>query len=220
MRLKSIAAALAAVVFAGAAGAQSIAGDLGTSGVGLEVGFGINPYLGVRGTYGAGSYSYSYTESDIRYDAKAKPNIGMAILDVHPFGGVFRLSGGMAYNDTRIEGTADSVNGTFVINGVTYNTAQVGTVEGEIHFEQAAPYLGFGWGNAAKSAPGFFFTSDFGVLFSKASGSVTGTCAPTLAPPICANLQSDLQAEAAEFKREVEKVKYYPILRIGVGYRF
>ncbi|HEU0202428.1 MAG TPA: hypothetical protein VFR86_18610, partial [Burkholderiaceae bacterium] len=129
MRLKSIAAALAAVVFAGAAGAQSIAGDLGTSGVGLEVGFGINPYLGVRGTYGAGSYSYSYTESDIRYDAKAKPNIGMAILDVHPFGGVFRLSGGMAYNDTRIEGTADSVNGTFVINGVTYNTAQVGTVD-------------------------------------------------------------------------------------------
>lgn len=220
MRLKIIAAALAALVFSGAAGAVSIAGDLGTSGVGAELGFGINPYLGIRGSYGAGSFSYAYTESDIRYDAKAKPNIGMAILDVHPFGGVFRLSAGIAYNDTRIEGTADSVNGTFVINGVTYTTSQVGKVEGEIHFQKSAPYLGLGWGNAAKSAPGFFFTSDFGVLFSKATGSVTGTCAPSLPPPICAQLQTDLDAERREFVREVEKIKYYPILRIGIGYRF
>jgi hypothetical protein len=41
-----------------------------------------------------------------------------------------------------------------------------------------------------------------------------------LAPPVCAALQSDLRAEADAFRREVETYKFYPVVRIGLGYRF
>jgi hypothetical protein len=205
---------------AGAASAQSAALQIGTTGLGVEAGFGLTEYLATRVSYGAGSYPYSIIESGIRYDTKAKASVGLLTLDLHPFRGVFRLSAGLGYNNTRIEGTADTEAGTIVINGVTYSTSQFGTVEGEIHFTKASPYVGFGWGNAAKSDDGLFFTVDFGVMYSPATGTVTGTCAPLLAAPVCAVLQTDLRAEAEEFTREVEKHKYYPVVRLGFGYRF
>ncbi len=211
---------LAAAASAGTASAQSVAARVGTTGFGAEAAFGLNEYLGVRGSYGVGSYNYEVTESDIKYKAKVKPNVGLATLDVHPFGGWFRLSAGLGLNGTKADGSADTASGTLTINGNTYNTSEVGSVTGKITFKKAAPYLGLGWGAPAKSNGGFYFTSDIGVMFSKASGSVTGTCAASLPAPTCAQLQADLDAEALQFKQEVEKVKYYPVIAIGVGYRF
>jgi hypothetical protein len=219
MRLFPI-AAFAVLTLATAASAQSLAPDTGTTGVGAQLGWGVNEYLGVRGTVGAGSVPYSYTESGIRYDARAKPNVGLLMLDLHPFAGGFRISAGYGYNNTKIVGNAEPENGSIVINGVSYSAADVGTVEGEIHFQKSAPYLGLGWGIAPRNVAGLFFTSDVGVVFTKATGSVTGTCTAAVPPTLCAQLQSDLAAEAAEFVQEVEKVKYYPVARIGIGYRF
>ncbi len=212
--------AVVALVCSTWASAQPVAFQAGTTGLGIEVGAGLSDHIGIRASYGAGSVPYSITRSGIRYDSRAKPRVGLLNLDVHPFGGVFRLSAGLAYNGTRIEGTADTSSGTIVLNNVTYNTSEIGTVEGEVHFANWAPYLGLGWGSAAKGSTGFFFTSDFGAVYSPATGSVTGNCAPFLAPPVCASLQSDLRAEADAFRREVETYKFYPVIRIGLGYRF
>lgn len=200
--------------------AQPVALQVGTTGIGAELGFGLTDHLGVRASYGSGSFPYSITESGVRYDTRAKPRVGLLNLDLHPFGGVFRVSAGVAYNGSRIEGRADTSTGTIVLNNVTYNTSDLGTVEGEVHFTKVAPYVGFGWGHAAHGSTGFFFTSDFGAMYSPATGSVTGTCAQFVAPPVCAVLQSDLRAEADAFRREVERYKFYPVVRIGLGYRF
>lgn len=202
------------------ASAQPIALQVGTTGLGAEIGTGINDYVALRASFGAGSVPYSITESGVRYDAKARPRVGLLNLDLHPFGGVFRLSAGIAYNGTRIEGAADTTSGTLVLNGVTYNTSDLGSVTGEVHFRKVAPYVGLGWGYAARGTTGFFFTSDFGALYSPATGSVTGNCAPFLPPPVCATVQNDLRAEADAFRREVETYKFYPVVRLGVGYRF
>jgi hypothetical protein len=213
-------ALLAAIFCAGGAHAQSVGARIGTTGLGAEVGFGFNDLLAVRGSYGAGSFDYSFTESDIRYKAKVKPSVGLLTLDVHPFAGFFRLSAGLGFNNTRADGTAEPVSGTITINGTVYNSSEVGTVQGRVTFDKTVPYLGIGWGASAKPATGWYFTSDFGVMFSKATGSVSGTCAPSLPAPVCAQLQGDLNAEAQQFKQEVERYKYYPVLTVGVGYRF
>jgi hypothetical protein len=212
--------AVALFICSAFASAQPIALQVGTTGLGAELGFGLTDLLGVRASYGAGSYPYSITESGIHYDTRLKPRVGLLNLDLHPFRGVFRVSAGVAYNGSRIEGKADTRTGTVVLNNVTYNTADLGTVDGEVHFRKLAPYLGFGWGFVPQGSSGFFFTSDFGAMYSPATGSVTGTCAPLLAPPVCAALQSDLRAEADAFRREVETYKFYPVVRIGLGYRF
>jgi hypothetical protein len=202
--------------------AQPVALQVGTTGLGAEVGFGLSDYFGTRASYGVGSFAYTITETEsgLRYDARAKPSVGLLILDLHPFRGVFRLSAGLSYNGTRIEGTGDTSSGTIILNGVTYNTSDLGTVEGEVHFQKFAPYVGFGWGTAAMGSKGFFFTSDFGAMYSPATGSATATCAPFLAPPVCASLQNDFRAEADAFRRDVETNKFYPVVRLGLGYRF
>jgi hypothetical protein len=212
--------AVVLVLCSAMAAAQPIALQAGTTGFGAEIGAGVNDYVAARLSFGAGSVPYSITESGIRYDARAKPRVVLLNLDVHPFGGVFRLSAGVAYNGTRIEGAADTASGTILINNATYNTADVGTVKGEVHFRKLAPYLGLGWGASARGTTGFFFTSDFGAMYSPATGSVTGSCAPFLPPPVCASLQSDLRAEADAFRREVETYRFYPVVRLGLGYRF
>lgn len=208
------------VLCAHAAQAQAVAGRLGTSGFGAELGVGVTELLAVRGSYGVGSFDYNFTESDIRYETQVKPRIGLLTLDVHPFMGYFRVSAGLGFNNTRADGTADSTSGTVTINGTVYNTSEVGTVEGRVTFRKTAPYLGIGWGTPPKAGSGLYFTSDLGVIFSKATGSVTGTCAAGVPAPVCAQLQADLNAEAAQFKNEVEKIKYYPVITLGVGYRF
>jgi hypothetical protein len=210
----------AAALGAGSTHAQSVGARIGTTGFGIEAGYGFNELLGVRGSYGAGSFDYGFTESDIRYESKVKPRIGLLTLDVHPFAGFFRLSAGLGFNNTRADGTAEPTSGTIIINGTVYNASDVGTVQGKVTFDRTSPYLGLGWGAPAKSGGGLYFTSDFGVIFSKASGSVTGACAPTLPAPTCTQLQNDLNAEALQFKQEVEKIKYYPVIAVGIGYRF
>ncbi len=211
---------LAAAAGMGSAHAQSVGARIGTTGFSAEAGYGFTDYLAVRGSYGAGRFNYNFTESDIRYETKVKPSIGIVTLDVHPFGGWFRVSGGLGFNNTKVDGTADTASGTLTINGTVYNTSEVGSVQGRISFDKTSPYLGIGWGAPAKSNGGFYFTSDFGVIFSKATGTVTGTCAPSLPANTCAALQADLDAEALQFRHEVEKVKYYPVVTLGVGYRF
>jgi hypothetical protein len=219
MRLNLIAAAFA-LLCTTAAHAQPVALNLGTTGIGAEIGHGFNEWLGMRGSYGMYNYGYDYTESDVRYKGKLKIGVGLLTADVHPFAGVFRLSAGLGYNNTRIDADADTTTGTIEIGNNTYQTSEVGTVRGEVHFQKTVPYVGFGWGTKAMGSSGFFFTSDFGVLFSKASGSVTGECAAGIPANICTQLQADLQTESQEFLREVEKMKYYPVVRIGLGYRF
>jgi hypothetical protein len=211
---------VAAATGAGDAHAQAVGARVGTTGFGAELGLGFNEYLGVRGSYGAGSFNYNVTESGIRYTTKVKPSVGLVTLDVHPFGGWFRLSGGLGLNDTHADGTADTTSGTLTINGTVYNTSEIGTVQGRITFAKTAPYLGLGWGAPARSQGGLYFTSDFGVIFSKATGTVAGTCAASLPANTCSALQADLGAEAQQFRQEVEKVKYYPVVTLGVGYRF
>jgi hypothetical protein len=50
---------------------------VGTTGWGAELGFGFNELLAVRGSYGAGSFDYTFSESDIDYRTKVKPSIGL-----------------------------------------------------------------------------------------------------------------------------------------------
>ncbi|MCS6945911.1 MAG: hypothetical protein RMK97_10960 [Sutterellaceae bacterium] len=211
----------AALLGASAAAAQALALRAGlTTGFGAELGYGVNDYLAVRASYGAGSLSYDTTESDIRYDFKWKPQLALLTADIHPFAGWFRVSVGFGNHGTKLTGRAVATSGTLEIGNQTFNAADVGSVDARVSFKRASPYLGIGWGAAARGNAGFYFTSDIGVVFSRATGSVTGTCAAGVPPATCTQLQQELQNESQSFRQEVERIKYYPVITVGVGYRF
>lgn len=220
MRWLGLAACLALGASASGAWAQSAALRGGTTGLGAELGYGVNSYLGVRGGFGAGSYGYDTTEDGIHYRATLKAGAGLFTLDLHPFAGAFRLSAGLGLNRSRVDFRAVPVGGTLTIGERDYNAADVGMVDGRVRFPRTAPYIGLGWGATTQPARGLYFTSDVGLLLGRASASLTGTCAPSLDAGTCAQLQRDLQVEAQAFQREAEKIKYYPVITGGFGYRF
>jgi hypothetical protein len=214
-------AALLLSAFAGGAFAQSIAARAGSTGFGADLGVPFNDRFGLRGTLYGGSVSDRTSESGVRYEAKIRFGTAMALADIFPGAGRFRLSAGLAYNDNRIDLTARDGSGTIEIGDRTYNVSDVGPVTGRVRFNRTNPYFGIGWGNAARSfGPGWFFSGDIGLLRVKPNVTLSAECRAPLTPAQCAQLQADLRAEERQFEDDVGYRSWYPVLSFGIGYRF
>src|SRR4029077_16586336 len=128
----------------------AIAAKAGSLGLGLELTVKISPEVNARFGGNAFDYTDDHREvSGIEYDATARLRTATALLDWHPGGHGFRLTGGVIYNDTRIEGTSlPPASGAYDIGGVPVPVALVGTLSAKIDFNPSVPYVGLGWGNA------------------------------------------------------------------------
>ena len=204
----------------------AIAGKAGSLGLGLELTAGLSPQWNAR----LGANGFNYTDnrrrvSQIEYDATAKLRTASALLDWHPGGGAFRFTGGLFYNDTRIEGTSlPPASGSYVIGGVPVPVALIGTLNGKIDFKPTAPYVGVGWGNALAPGSRVRFFLDAGAMFQ-------GKGRATLTPVIPANsplnnpvarqaLDVLLRREEGVIEKDVANYTVYPVVSIGLSYRF
>lgn len=195
----------------------------GTLGIGPEIGYRFSRNFGVRANATFLSVSRSLDSDDITYDANLKLGSGGAMLDLYPFGGGFRISGGARYNTNQASGRGQPNSGTsFNIDGTTYTAAQIGTLSAETEVEKIAPALTIGYGGGLSK--GLVFGIEAGVLFQGSVNikplTITGTCASGAAPAGCASILADLDAERRSLNDDIGKYKLYPILQISVGYRF
>lgn len=199
----------------------------GTSGLGAELTIGLSPQVNVR----LGVNGYNYTDenrevSDIFYDAEANLRTATALLDWHPGGRGFRLTAGAVYNDTSVEGhSLPPASGFYDIGGVPVPANLVGTLDAEADFDPIVPYAGLGWGNAVAGNKKVGFFVDLGVVFQ-------GKANVTLTPNIPANspinttpgardvLDVLLRREEQDLEDEVADYDLYPVVAIGVSYRF
>ena len=223
MKIKALASLLVAgLAAANCASARDFATsiDLGTTGLGLHVTTPLAAKLNARVGVNFADYSYDGNTSDVDYDFKLKLATFDALLDYHPFDGAFRVSGGAVYNGNQIDAFAKpNAAGTYTINGNVYSSAAMGDLTGKIDFKKVAPYLGIGLGNAVKNA-GWSFAMDLGVTFQGAPEtelSSNGCTAPAL---VCAQFARDVAVEKAKLDDEVSDFKLYPVMRVGVSYRF
>ncbi|HEV7783746.1 MAG TPA: TonB-dependent receptor [Thermoanaerobaculia bacterium] len=222
-------AALLLMAMAGPAPARgevAVTAKGGTLGAGVELTVGIAPQWNVR----LGGNAFNYTDdhrevSGIFYDATARLRTASALLDFHPGGGGFRLSAGAIYNDTRIDGNSlVPASGLYDIGGVQVPSALVGTLDGQIKFDPVVPYVGLGWGNAVGPGRRLRFAADVGAMF-QGKGKVTLTpqipAGSPLNDPIArAALQVLLDREEADIEKDVADYTVYPVVSIGISYRF
>jgi hypothetical protein len=222
--MKSLALAsiiIASLTIASSANAAEVGTTIsvGTTGFGLHVTTPVASKVNARVGVNFANYSYDGSTSDVDYDFKLKLASVDALLDYHPFDGAFRISGGAVYNGNKVDATGKpNASGTYIIDGRAYSSSQVGDLNGKIDFRKVAPYLGIGFGNAVKSV-GWGFGMDIGLTFqgspkSELSANCTGSVA------MCGQLGSALAAENAKLVKEMDDFKVYPVIRIGVNYRF
>jgi hypothetical protein len=221
---KTIAALGLVTAFAcsGAAHAEiGLTGEVGTTGIGAHASFPLRPQLNLRVGFGYLGYSYSGSTNSVDYDLNLKARTYDALLDWYPTEGKsFHITGGLAYNGNKIDVHAKpNTVGNYTIQGNTYSAANAGQVNGTVDFGKLAPYLGVGW-NTGQNEKGWSVSSDVGVMFQGSPRTNLTTSGCTAPGAVCDQFRADVQRESASLNDEVSKFKVYPVLRIGLNYRF
>jgi hypothetical protein len=212
--------------FALPAGAQmALTGKAGTLGLGAELTVGLLPHLDGRLGVNGFSYSDRREASNIDYDADARLRNATALLDLHPGGHAFRLTGGLVWNGNRVDGhSRPSPSGTYDIGGVQIPVSVVQRLDGRAEFDPIVPYLGLGWGNPIRSTRRAGVAFDLGMMFQgKAKVNLTPVIpqdSPINNPVAREALEILVRREEQDLEDEASDYDVYPVVSLGVWYRF
>ncbi len=202
-----------------AAAPSSFFAGLGVStlGVGANVGYKINNSFKIRGVANYFKLNKSINDGDITLKAKLQLfTIGL-LGDWHFLQNGFRLTGGLVYNGNKLNVHA-TPSSSHNYNGRTYTPQQIGEVKGTVKFRPIAPYLGLGFDSGHECNSGFSFNADLGVLFQ---GSARGKI-KSISGTLASNTQAvdDVKKDVVKAINKKKLIKYYPVISLGVSYKF
>jgi len=216
----------------------ALGGGVGVMGVNLQAATNVNRYLNLRAT---GNY-LNYTVNDIStngFNVDAKMNFATAgaSLDFYPFPTHgLRFSPGVLFHNT------NEANATFTVQGGTSFTLN----DYDYYASSTNPVKGFGTFGVHKQNPAFTITTGWGNMISRKGGhlsfpfelgvALVGAPAINVAlnsGQVCdaqglncvdvatdADVQTNLQAQVAKYKSDLDPLKTFPIVSFGVAYNF
>lgn len=209
----------------------------GSGGIVLEYAYGLGSAVDLRVGYAFGSFSGTVEEDDIDYDGDVEFGAVQAMLDYKPFGGGFRVSAGAYSSAPQIALVARGDNDQYRIGNSEYTVT--GRLDGDIDLGSFAPYVGIGWGGTTRDT-GLGLSIDAGVMFAdvpavslaaqgRACNSTLTSCNPDGLTgfdvndpndPRAATFRSELERERATFEQEIDDLRYWPVVSLGLHYRF
>jgi len=220
MRLHHLAPLTATLALAAMASAPgyAVAGEVytkfGLPGALLGYAQPLSPMFGIRADYATlGTPKDSRTEDGIAYEGTLKLNRAALLADWFPFSGSFRFTAGVTSNQYKLDLVATGAGGSLTIGNTTYTTTSADQFKVQVKFPSSTPYLGFGWGHGMDT--GLRFSVDVGAKLGKASVGYQ------LSGPLAGRVsQADIDAELAELRDGVGKIKAVPQITFGLGYSF
>jgi hypothetical protein len=201
--------------------AQSHAAEI-YAGVGLPGAFAgyscsLNENFGVRADYATlGKRSKSGSEDGIDYQGKVKVARLGAFADYFPWRNGFRLTGGLTFNQIKINLNANPNSGLTQSIGdknVVLSSGDYFNVT--VKVPGVTPFLGLGYGHQAQTGSGLGFHADLGASIGRAKLSVdTNLVSKGLVK------QEDVDKELSQLRDGVGKVRLVPQISFGVTYTF
>jgi hypothetical protein len=163
-------------------------------------------------------YDYDVETDDADYNGKLKLSNLKALANWHPWGGTFHFSAGLFATNNEVSITARPAPGNvFEVNGVDYPTSQIQSITGTATFEDdIAPYVGIGWAKSPANS-GLAFYATLGVLFAGDANARLTATGPAANTP---QFQSNLRAEERDINDDLGVLGAYPVLQLGLQYRF
>ena len=216
----------------------ALGGGISTLGINLMAATNLNRYMNLR----ASGNVFQYTDSSIStngFNVDANLNLASmgASVDIYPFPdhGLRFSPGVLFYNANAATATFAVQGGTsFTLNDTTYYASSSNPVMGNgslgLNSTKPAFTITAGWGNMIPRSGGHFsFPFEVGVALIGAptlnialtSGQVCdaqGQNCVNVATD--ADVQSNLQQQIAKDKSDLEPLKTYPIVSVGVAYSF
>jgi hypothetical protein len=209
----------------------------GTLGLGLEADYKINKNFNVRLQANSYSYSDEFEEDGIDYDGEIDLSTAGLIIDWRPFKSTFRVSAGLYNNGNKLFGRGiDDGNQSYDIGNAEYRSVASDPLIIEANVDlgkNMAGYLGLGWGNAAPS--GWMYSFEVGVIFAGkpdvsmgASGSAIVSVSgidqqfslSDSSNPLVQELNENIRAEEKALESDISDFEMYPVISLGIGYRF
>ena len=193
-------------------GRFAVSGTGSTLGLGGE--FSTKLATDINARVGINKLDYDFDEEDIdgvEYDFGVKLSSLSALVDWHVFDDSFHLTGGFISMNNKVELDARSTQSE-TIGDTTYTPAQIGTLSGDVEIDGLSPYLGIGWGNPFASNRRWGFTFDIGVAFTDSPDvSLTSTGVVS---------QLDLSKEIKDIEDDLDSLRFYPVIQLGLFFRF
>jgi len=188
----------------------------GTLGLGGELTTDIVPGLNLRGGVQWFNLDFDAEFEDIDYSVDADLLNPLLLLDWYPFGGSFRLSGGVLFNQSEVDLRA-TPSEPVQIGGTTYLPSEVGTLRGRSDFNPVVPYVGIGWGNAVGRGKRLGLAIDLGVAFIGSPGVNLSATGPLASDP---TFRAHLAQEEEDIEDDLSDFKFYPVLSLTLYYCF
>lgn len=189
----------------------AIGGHGSTLGFGPELMFSVSPLLTVRAVGNYLSFDYDDTLAGIDYDLDVDLQSAGGFIDYHPMRNGFHLTVGALYNNNEAGLSALAPAGSSV-GGITLPAAA--GLRGDMTVDEFSPYLGLGYDTTFTSRSAWTFTVRAGVLYQNdLSVSLTQTSGPAIP-------QGNLDAEADDVESDLQFLEFYPVVSVGLNYRF
>lgn len=193
----------------------SLGARVGTQGPGVEVAKAITPTVNARVAANylpfktEGIFEPDDAELNVNYEADARLLFVGALVDYFPMGRLFRLTGGLTYNGTEVDGFGGTSE-AYTVDNRTFTPEDIGTLTVSYDYKsKIAPYLGLGIGNPVGVGKRLGFLVDLGLLWTRAPHvqlEGTGMIGPT--------------AEQQPIVQDAfDGIQLYPVLSLGFSYQ-
>jgi len=200
----------------------NVAFKAGTLGAGIDLSKPISNDFSLRLNVNGFTYNDNIDVDNINYDGDLKLLSAGVLIDYFPFESTFRISGGAYYNGNTFDGYATpTALEDITIGDNTYTVNEVARLNTNVEFNKMAPYLGIGWGNDI-SEKDWGLTLDLGVMYHgepkvdlsvKVDPSIQGTLLED-------EINTNVIKESQQFLEDVKDFKFYPVVMIGLNYKF
>jgi hypothetical protein len=198
------------------AGGLAISGKAGTLGLGGELTTGITSNVNARVGLNALDLDFEDELDDVEYDLGLNLSSFSALVDWHIFDSSFRISGGILAMNNELDLDARPTTPE-ELGGTLYTPAEIGTLSGSVDVDGLAPYVGIGWGNALDRDRRWGFYCDLGVAFTNSPDVALSANGSLASDP---TFQANLARERDDIEDDLEPLKFYPVVSLGLFYRF
>jgi hypothetical protein len=214
--------------------AFGVAVSISTLGAGIQAATAVSRTENVRFGFNYFSFDRSFDKDGINYDGTLHLRSGEILFDQY-FGKVFHISPGLMFYDGNKGNALAHVSGgqSFSLGGNSFISDPANPVNGtaDIAARKYAPELMIGIGNLLpRNRHHFTANFELGVIFQgspSASLALTGnTCAVTPLGNSCGSVannslvQSSIASEQTKINNSLSVFKYYPVVRLTLGYKF
>jgi hypothetical protein len=205
------------------AGRMAFGVKAGTLGLGAEASVALTRHLALRGGVNRFQLTRDQEIEGIDYQLTPRLQSFTALLDLHPFGGAFRLSSGLVMNRNQGQLAARPGQGDGMgIGDHEYFASEVQGLDGSITFKRSAPYVGLGFDNALTGSGRVSFNLELGVMFhGQPRANLSGRS--TLTGDARQTFEQDVRLEAEEIQGWLDglprAINYYPVVAFGIKVR-